>query len=356
MLDNITKASEEAWKTPKRISRLMELAQGRSLPKLAQTPHKVVAVWGRSKLLEFKPEGSSESQSPIVMIPSIINRWYVLDLRPGQSYVEYLVEKGHTVYVLDWGTPAPQDGFMTLEDHVVRYVGAAVRRACQLSGKAQVHLMGYCVGGTFAILYAALRPERVASLIPLTAPVNFHDEGLLSCWASSGQLDVARLAEVMGSLPPEFLQSSFSMLAPVAMMQKNQTLMEKMWDDSFVDRFLTLETWLNDNVSFPGATYAEYIHSLYEGNKLVQGTMTIGDELVDLKKIACPVLTVTASADHIVPPASATVLNTMISSKDQHVMEMKGGHIGITVGRAAKDGLWKATDEWLKARPCPNLM
>ncbi len=345
--------SQELWKQPKRLHNAWKMMMGEIQPELAQTPYEEIATWGKARLLKYSPKEESKD-SPILMIPSIINKYYVLDLRPGQSYVEYLVQKGQTVYLLDWGTPGPQDRYLTLEDHVIRFIGAAVRTACKDSGKAKVHLMGYCIGGTFAILYAALRPQKVASLIALTAPVNFHDEGLLSCWASSGHLDIQKLADQMGSIPADFLQSSFSMLMPMASPQKYRNLSDKLWDEDFLDKFLSLETWLNDNISFPGATYVEYIKRLYENNELIKGKFSVGKELVDLSSISMPVLTVTASQDHIVPPASASYLHETIASTDKQLLALKGGHIGITVGSKAKEGLYSHTAQWLEKHPCPD--
>lgn len=350
---NVQEMSAELWKQPKRISNAYRLLMGELKPALAQTPHEELARLGKARLLCYRPTGKT-SNSPIVMIPSIINKYYVLDLKPGQSYVEHLVQAGHTVYLLDWGVPGPQDKYLTLSDHVLRFVDAAMRIACEDSKKTSAHLMGYCIGGTFAILYAALRPKRVASLIALTAPVNFHDEGLLSCWASSGFLDIEKLADTLGSVPADFLQSSFNMLMPMAAPAKYRNVAEKLWDEDFLDKFLGLETWLNDNISFPGATYTEYIRRLYEGNELIKGTFTLNGETVNLKSLAMPVLTVTASQDHIVPPASASLLHDMVSSKDKQLLALKGGHIGITVGSKAKEGLYAHTATWLEQHPCAS--
>jgi polyhydroxyalkanoate synthase len=127
-----------------------------------------------------------------------------------------------------------------------------------------------------------------------------------------------------------------------------RSLTEQLWDDKFVEKFLALETWLNDNVDFPGLTYAEYIRTMYRENQLVKGELKLNGENVNLADINCPVLTVTASKDHIVPPQSATILNELVSSTDKTVLDFNTGHIGVTVGGAARKGLWKSTEEWLK--------
>ena len=167
---------DELWKVPRRATNWFRFLRGELTPRLAQTPSREVARWGRVRLLRYETAGP-EKACPVLMVPSIINKYYVLDLRPGQSLVEFLSQAGIPVYMLDWGEPAPQDRFTTMEDHIIRWLGAAVRRTCRDASVEKIHLLGYCIGGTFASMYAAVRPKRVAGLIALSSPVNFHDPG-----------------------------------------------------------------------------------------------------------------------------------------------------------------------------------
>lgn len=344
---------DESWKAPRRLHNLLRLIQGELTPRLAQTPHRELARWGRARLLKYEPRPPVVA-CPVLMVPSIINRHYILDLRPGESLVEFLTQCGIPVYMLDWGRPNPQDRFATLEDHILRWQGAAVRAACRDAGVEAIHLLGYCLGGTFAIIHAALRPRRIAGLIALTAPVNFHDDGMLSAWAASDAWNIERLAADFGLIPAELLQGGFMMLNPVSQAQKVRSLVERLWDDGFVERFLALETWLNDNVDFPGATYVRHINDLYRKNQLIKGELVLDGRVVRLEEITCPVLTVISSKDHIVPDLSASLLNEKVSSGDRSLLTLEGGHIGITVGRGARDGLYRETRDWLLARPCPR--
>jgi polyhydroxyalkanoate synthase len=343
---------DECWKTPRRLHNAIRMIKDELKPDLAQTPYTEIATWGRVRLLRYEAASPSH-QSPVLMVPSIINKYYVLDLRPGQSFIEDLTQNGIPVYLIDWGTPGPQDRYATLEDHVIKWLGAAIRKACRDADVEAIHLLGYCVGGTFAIAHAALQPERVAGVIALTAPVNFHDEGTLSVWASDPNFDVEQLAESYGLVPADLLQKSFSMLNPLGQQQKMRSLWDRLWDDKFVEKFLALDEWLNDNVDFPGATYVKYIKELYRNNSLIKGEFELDGRPVKLENITCPVLTAFSTTDHIVPGTSASVLHDMVSSEDKTLLPMKSGHIGCTVGGKAKDNLWRVTREWLIARPCP---
>ncbi|MBI4871563.1 MAG: alpha/beta fold hydrolase [Candidatus Riflebacteria bacterium] len=210
---------DEAWKTPRRLHNLIRLISGELLPSLAQTPCDEIARWGRVRLLRYKV-AAARQRCPVLMVPSIINRHYILDLRPGESMVEFLVQQGIPVYLLDWGKPGPQDRYATLEDHILRWQGAAVREACRDAGVSAIHMLGYCLGGTFVAAYAALRPKRVAGVLALTAPINFHDDSLLSVWARSDVWNIEQLANEFGLIPAELLQASFQQLNPVAQLQK----------------------------------------------------------------------------------------------------------------------------------------
>ncbi len=349
VLDEIPFA--ELWKAPRRARNWLRFMKGELTPRLARTPSREVSRWGRVRLLRYETK-AAEKTCPVLMVPSIINKYYVLDLRPGQSMVEFLVDAGIPVYILDWGEPGPQDRFATMEDHIIRWLDAAVRRSCRDAGVERIHLLGYCVGGTFASIYTAVRPKRVAGLIALTSPVNFHDDGLLSSWAGETSLDIERLAEVMGSVPSELMQASFFMLDPVAQRRKITALIERFCDEGYVERFLALEAWLNDNVDFPGATYVRHIRDLYRGNKLIKGTFCLDGVPVRLQDITCAVLTAFSTRDHIVPDPSAAVFHDLVSSRDKTLLELEGGHIGVTVGRRARNNLWREVRQWLENRPC----
>ena len=171
------------------------------------TPAQVVHHENKWRLLRYEPRAAGRAyRTPLLLVPSLINRHYVLDLMPGKSFVEYLVGMGHDVFVIDWGTPGDEDRHLTFDDIVDGYLGRAVRVAARLGGAARVHVLGYCLGGTLAIIHAAARPERIASLCVLAAPVKFGDEGLLAAWTRSRRFDLDALVTALGNVPWQLLQ------------------------------------------------------------------------------------------------------------------------------------------------------
>ena len=154
------------------IVSLIKRTPNRLAPEVGQTPHAVVWRENKWSLLKFSPP-LRRFATPILMVPSLINRWYVLDLGRGRSFIEWLVAQGHEVYCIDWGTPGDEDRYLTWDDIGGRYIGRAVRVAARESGSTDVHVLGYCLGGTLAAAYVAAFPEQVKSLLAHAAPIDF---------------------------------------------------------------------------------------------------------------------------------------------------------------------------------------
>ena len=308
-------------------------------PPVGQTPHSVVWTENKWRLLRFSP-ATKKFATPILMVPSLINRWYVLDLGPQRSLIEWLVAQGHEVFCIDWGTPGAEDRYLTWDDIAGRYVGRALRIAAKDTGKA--HVLGYCLGGTLATSYVAAFPEGVASLLALAAPIDFAHGGIMSTWTRTPTFDVAAIINAFGNVPHQLMQASFSMLRPTLRAQKMVAVLDRAWDDEFLDGFLATETWGNDNVSFPGACYAQYITELYRENRLIKGEFTVLGHRALLSNITCPVLAIAFTDDHIVPVPSAQPLIDAVGGRDKQVLVDRGGHVGAVVSRKAAGRLWPA--------------
>lgn len=306
---------------------------------LGATPHTVVWTENKWRLLRFSP-AQRRYATPVLLVPSLINRWYVLDLGPERSFIEWLVAQGHEVFCIDWGTPGAEDRYLTWDDIGGRYLGRAVRIAARASG--DVHVLGYCLGGTLATAYVAAFPEHVASLTALAAPVDFAHAGIMATWTRTPTFDVRAILDAFGNIPHPLMQATFRMLRPTLHAAKLVALLDRAWDDEFLDGFLATERWGNDNVSFPGECYARYIEELYRGNRLVAGTFTVCGRPARIDAIACPVLAVAFADDHIVPLPSAQPLIDLAGTADKHLHVDRGGHVGAVVSKKAATRLWPA--------------
>lgn len=325
------------------VKRLMNLGRlaSRAPPRVGVTPADVVHRENKWSLLRYRPlPGAKPRQAaPILLVPSLINRHYVLDLTPGKSFVEFLLAQGHDVFMLDWGTPGAEDRYLTFDDICDKYIGRAVRVAAR-EGGGKVHLFGYCLGGTLAAIHASIRPELIASLTLVAAPVTFADGGLLSAWTRSSTFDVSALVSAFGNVPWPLMQAAFLLLRPTLGMMKLVSIVDRAWDDEYLDGVLALETWGNDNVSFPGEAYRRYVEDLYRQDALAKGTLRVSGLPARLDSIQCPVLAVTFEHDNIVPWASAAAAIDLVGSRDKERVHLPGGHVGAMVSRSATKGLW----------------
>jgi polyhydroxyalkanoate synthase len=322
---------------------------------IGQTPRDVVGRERRWSLMRFRRPAAAPIRfaTPVLLVPSLINRWHVLDLQPQRSLIEDLVARGHDVYCVDWGTPAPEDRFLTLDDVADGAIGRALRIAGRGAPGGKVHLLGYCLGGTLAAIHAAARPQRIATLTTLAAPVDFAAAGILSTWVGVPSFDVDALVAATGVVPWQLLQASFHMLRPTLGLTKAVGLVDRAWDDEFLDGFLATERWGNDNVGLPGAFYQRYVQDLYRDNRLVRGDFALSGRPARLEAIACPVHVVTFEHDTIVPKASAVPLVERVGSPDKAHLHLSGGHVGAVVSRKAGERLWPALSRFWSERDAP---
>lgn len=323
----------------RRWTNLVGLAQ-RPRPKVGSTPADVVFCDNKWRLLRYDaPPGVERTGAAVVMIPSLINRHYVLDLMPNKSLAQWLVEQGHDVFCIDWGTPGPEDRFLTFDDYTDRYLSRALRVVRRLTGTLP-HVLGYCLGGTLAVIHAGVYPQRFRSLVALATPVAFSAGGQLARWSQTPSFDVGALAQATGNVPWQLLQGAFHLLRPTMNLAKAVTVVDRAWNDRYLDGFLAIETWANDNVSIPGAFYERYINGLYREDALLDGGFTLRGKAVRLARIVCPTRVVTFADDSIVPEACAAPLAAAVSSADVAHIAMRGSHIGGVTSSSARKGLW----------------
>jgi len=325
----------------------------RKPPPVGQTPHEVVHRENKWRLLRFR--GDVRYRVPILIVPSMINRWYVLDLMPGRSLVEWLVQQGHDVYVIDWGTPGAEDRFLTFDDVVGRYLGRALRRSTESSGSPRVHVLGYCMGGTLAAIHASVYPERIASLTALASPVAFHDDSLLAAWTRNPAFDVEGFVDAFGNAPWPMLQASFMMLRPTLTLSKLAFLLDKAvtgrgFDDAFLDGFFAKEKWANDNVALAGGVFRTWVRDIYRRDAIMEGSLTLDGHPVRLEAVRSALHVISFEDDYIVPKATAAPLAERASSEDILHTHLRGGHIGAVVSKGASERLWPVMQQWWAER------
>ena len=312
----------------------IRMAAGLSRPKLGTTPKDVVWRRGRSELWHYRND-SVRFSPPLLIVFSLFSRSYILDLQPGNSFVERLLAAGFDVYLLDWGVPDERDAANQLEDYVDDYLPAAVERVRHLTGAEEINLLGYCFGSVLSLLYAAHHLDApLRSLTVMTTPVDLQQLGPLTSVIGKDGLDVETMLDADGNLPPQIIHQAFQVLKPTAQLTQYVDLWERLWGDDYVTAHQAMAGWASDHIPLPGGV-AKQLAKMVQDNAIVNDTLLLGGDRVTLSAITVPFLTVLATRDHIVPEASAAPLIDLVGSPDKHELRLDAGHVGLLVGRGA---------------------
>jgi len=279
------------------------------------------------------------------------NKAYVFDLAKGQSLIEFLLARGHYVYVMDWNAPTQDESGLKIEDYTLDFIPDCIRRVQEDSGESEVTLIGYCMGGILSTIYAALHADGpLKNLVCFTTPIDFREMTLFQAMSDKRHFDVDKLVDALGVVPADFIVASFDMLRPAGRVVSQVRLWDNMWNDAYVKGYRMMDRWGVETLPLAGAYFRQTIKELLWKNGLFDGTLRIGARLVELKNIQVPLLHVIAEHDHIVPPACARPLVAGVSSKDKTELMLPGGHVSLVAGPNAVKRMWPALDQWLGTR------
>ena len=295
---------------------------------------------GTTLLRDYGPGAGA----PVLFVPSLINRGYILDLESDRSLLRYLSARGLRPFLVDWGAPAEAEQGFTLTDYVVgRLEGAldAVRRA---TGRPPA-VVGYCMGGLLALALAQRRAADIAGLALLATPWDFHADAPAHI-RLFGAPPFAAFLRLSPVLPVDLLQSLLASLDPNLVPNKLRAFARLDPASSEAQAFVALEDWLNDGVDLAGPVAEECMIGWYGENRPEQGRWRIAGAAVAPERYGGPTLIVVPARDRIVPPASAEALARRMPHALVH--RPLAGHIGMMVGRNAEAVLWRPLADWLE--------
>jgi len=355
--DTLTKRFfEELERFTKGSNTFAKLATNNLDVQIGQTPKTMIWTLNKAKLYHFTPVLPPEKRHPVplLLIFALINRPDIFDLSPGNSFVEHLLSQGFDVYMLDWGRPGQEDSHYAFDDYVLEYMPRVVRAVQRHSGKREFSLLGWCIGAMITTLYAAMRPDDgIRNLVVLTAPLDFADKeaGPFNRWLNTEFYNVDELIRQHGNMPGYMIDYGSKMLKPVENFISNYF---KLWDNldnpAVVNSYLAMNKWVTDLVDFPGAAFRQWVVEFFRENRLMEGTLKLRGELVDLRNLRCSFLNVIADKDHIVPTCQSTTVMDKVGTRDKLLLHMRGGHIGMMVGSGANKRVWPQIDAWLAKR------
>jgi polyhydroxyalkanoate synthase len=346
-LSTIDRVRREVERNALRARNGIRMATGLQRTDVGLSPKDVVWSRGRSELWHYRSDQVS-LRPPLLIIYSLFNKSYILDLRPGNSVIEHLIAAGFDVYMLDWGVPDERDAANQLEDYVDFYIPAAIDRIREISGSDDVNLFGYCFGGVLSVLHAAHHPESpLRSLTVLTTPADFQQLGPMTDVMS--RIDLDDVLGVDGMVPPSVILQGFRSLAPMGEVTGRVDLLEKLWNDEFVTAYQAMAGWGNDQVPLPGGV-ARQFKKMVEENAFLNDRIVLGGDRVHLADIQVPFLHVLGLRDHIIPEAAAGPLVDLIGSEDKQELRLDAGHVGLMVGRTAAKNTVPVVIDFLKQR------
>lgn len=302
-------------------------------------------IWkrGNARLLDY---GNGDTSTPLLFIPSLINRYYVLDLEKNRSLLHYLGTQGIWPLVLDWGSPGSYEKNFDCAKYITHILLPAIEFLRQTTGK-KVSLAGYCMGGAFALAAARLQPKYVSSLALLATPWNFHCKAFLPFVVDEKwRAFLSQLIARHEMLPAESIQSLFHITDPWVFEHKFRRFVGLDPAGQEAKDFIALEHWVNDGVPMTTNVARDCLIGWAQENILAKGNWSVGGKKIHPGKIKLPTFIALPKQDHVVPFDCAQPLADLMPHA--HVLNPNAGHVSMIVGNRAKTELWHPFAKWFK--------
>jgi len=297
---------------------------------------------GSTRLLDFAPGGGI----PVLVVPSLVNRSYVLDLTPERSLMRAWASQGLRPLLVDWGRPGPQEQGFELTGYVLR-LERILDVIAAFQPEARPALVGYCMGGLVALALAQRRTADLSGLVLLATPWDFHAERAEEA-QRIGAVGAALmpLIETWGEMPLDLLQAFFAFVDPLQVPRKFLSFAGLDPASERAHLFVALEDWLNDGVPLTVGVARECLVGWYGDNKPGRGDWQIAGEAIRPEQLKLSTLVVVPGADRIVPPRTAMALADRIERAER--LDPHSGHIGMVVGSGSERTMWEPVRTWIE--------
>jgi len=319
---------------------------------IATTPGKVVFQNDLMQLIQYAPSTEKVFKRPLLIVPPWINKFYVLDLQPKNSFIKWAVDQGHTVFVISWVNPDARLAHKSFEDYMREGPLAALDAIKQATGEDKANIVGYCIGGTLTAAtlawMAAKGDDRVASATFFTTMTDFSEPGELGVFIDDEQLELLEQhMNEKGYLEGSHMSQVFNM------MRDNDLIWSFVVNNYLMGRepmAFDLLYWNSDNTRMPAMMHGMYLRKMYLENRLVQpGGITLAGEPIDLGKIKLPVYMLSTHDDHIAPWKSTYAATQIYSGPVRFVLSASGHIAGVINPPAANKYCY-----WTKAGKAPK--
>ncbi len=339
--------AEEWNKGVKRSWNLTRHLMGIDTAETGVTPRD--AVWSNAKTVLYRYRNDDVTvREPILLVMSLVSRSFILDLQPGNSFVEHLRDRGFDVFLLDWGVPDEEEAGNGLDLYTDQLIPAAVAEVNRMTGENGVNVFGYCYGGLLSLLYAAAHPDDpINSLLVMATPVDFREMPKAMSGVGRDGIDPRDILDSTGNIPAASIRAGFSLLTPTSDLSTVADFWERLDDDKFLNSYQAMTSWTRDHIPFPGQAMIESTEIFSDGNGFINDDLVVGGRRRHLRDITVPFLNVIAERDHIVPPASTRGLVELVGSEDKNEIELPAGHVGLIVGGGGRKRCMPAMSDWM---------
>ncbi|MFT8320071.1 MAG: alpha/beta fold hydrolase [Bacillus sp. (in: firmicutes)] len=305
------------------------------------------AVWKKNKAtLWYYPAQIKRYKEPVFLIYSLVNKPSILDLGPSFSLIEALSNAGYDAYLIDFGIPGFEDRSITIDNYITKYIQKGYQRALRHAKVDEMTIIGFCLGGTLAAIYAALAQERIKNLILAVTPIDFSAFPDYDKWLDALRNDginINELIDRIGIVPPLSIKYGTKMLvAPIAF-SHYLSLLKHPTDTRYRNKWTRMNEWTNDHIPLSGEAFKKIMNDFVRDNKLLTGELTINDELIKLTNITSNLLVFSTKNDPLVPSSLCDPIINLVSSKDKTYAILEAGHISLVT----KGILPEVMDHWL---------
>ncbi len=296
---------------------------------------------------------------PVLLVTPLAAPSLCYDLRRGCSLVEHLVTQGRPTYLVEYGAVSFKDRSLGLEHWVDEVLPAAVRAVSEHAGGRPVHLVGWSLGGIFALLTAADQAALpIASLTVLGTPVDIKQVPLMAPLRPLLDLDlgqglVTRAYRALGGVPKPLVGWAFQLASVQKMVTRPLAILAHLDDAEYLAQLEAVDRFASRMIAYPGRSFGQLYHRFVRGNALVHGSIELGStdggaRTISLSSITVPVLVFAGATDGIAPMPSVQALLPLLTGSRETVLEVvPGGHLGLLTGRAARTATWPVIDAWL---------
>ena len=345
-------ARAEAYKAALRVDHGVKMLVNGGIHEFEPTPSEVL-IDERHILLRryLRPEGVERRfEVPVLIIPPLMVKPDIYDLRPGHSFVQYMLAEGYDVFLVDFGRPDASDRDFRLEDYLLHPINTSVEKMREVTGSRQVTIFGYCMGGIFATVYAALeKTDAVKNVVTIGAPVDFEKLDIYHTLVEKLDKVLLGIAETFGYFPAFMSQLLFQVSQPTKTLTRPATLLWNLWDEDYLEGYEAMNKWMSDFLHYPEAAFKQFAIDFVRDNRLIKHEIEMFGRQVDLRNITASYLCMASPDDHFGSPAAARPVLDNIGSQDQGFRLVRGGHLGAIAGsRAPKN--WALITEWLESR------